>query len=421
MNERREGDEQQGTVNENDDFEIDIDSLLATVDELPTDVVLEQLDFGSIREYAYDDEEDDNESLPKQLRCVAHTLNLIGTDFDKHLKENERNCSDFLEKAHSKLKKFWNLSHRSCPTREIVENVCGRVFPVPSLTRWNSKFDCIQLAEKFKQQINKSIEQINAVKFKNAHRLEKFTAIEWKILKDYCSCMQLIAAGLDILQGEKRACCGYILPVLYEIREGLTDLVRNGFASDYGNNIQETLEHCFENRFKNMMRIGDENKDIILAAAVHPNFKLSWIQEESDREYVQNMLINACVEYSNVNVISPAVEATQADKDSNSSTENGFFKHLRGKEQQRRSSGDDSITLDIYKYILQPLAEPSLSEFRISTVLEEMFRLSNTTLCSSAPVERLFSKALIVFTPRRNRISDDHFEKALFVQHNYNL
>lgn len=270
------------------------------------------------------------------------------------------------------------------------------------------------MAEKFKQQINKSIEQINAeaskndVKFKNAHRLEKLTAIEWKILKDYCSCMQLIAAGLDILQGEKRACCGYILPVLYEIREGLTDLVRNGFASDYGNILQETLEYCFENRFKNMMRIGDENKDIILAAAVHPNFKLSWIQKESDREYVQNMLINACVEYSNVNVISPAIEATQAvDTDNNSSTEKGFFKHLRGKEQQRRSSGDDSITLDIYKCILQPPAEPSLSEFRISTVLEEMFRRSNSTLCSSAPVERLFSKALIVFTPRRNRISDD--------------
>lgn len=111
LNERREGDEQQGAVNDTDDFEIDIDSLLATVDELPTDVVLEQLDFGSIREYAYDDEEDDNETLPKQLRCVAHTLNLIGTDFDKHLKANERNCSDYLEKAHSKLKK--NLESKS--------------------------------------------------------------------------------------------------------------------------------------------------------------------------------------------------------------------------------------------------------------------------------------------------------------------
>lgn len=42
----------------------------------------------------------------------------------------------------------------------------------------------------------------------------------------------------------------------------------------------------------------------------------------------------------------------------------------------------------------------------------------NTTIPSSAPIERFFSKALIVFTPRRNRILSYTFEKVLLYKHN---
>lgn len=88
-------------------------------------------------------------------------------------------------------------------------------------------------------------------------------------------------------------------------------------------------------------------------------------------------------------------------------------------EISRRSSTDDSITLDIFKFILQPSTEPAICEFLGLTLLEDVFRRYNTTLSSSAPVERIFSKALIVFTSRRNRLSDENFEKALFVHQNF--
>lgn len=414
--------------NDEEDFEIDIDELLETVgeDEIPDNIEFETLHFGYVDN---DDDDEDSEALPKQLRCVSHSLNLIGTDFDKRLTLVSKRSHDILEGAYSKLKKFLNLCHRSCISREIVENVCKRSFPQPSTTRWNSKFDTINLAEKYKQQINKAIEQINAEasknapKFKNTDRLEKLTSNEWKILKDYCTCMHHVAAGLDILQGETVACQGYILPVLHEIIAGLSEAAEKGFASDYGEYLHEALNDCLDCRFKHMMQFGDENKDLIIAAAIHPSFKLSWIHNESDREYVQTMLINACVEFSSsVNGITSTNGCDLVQADDQSSTNaaaSSFFRHLRGRE--RRSSGDDSITLDIYKYILQPPVEPSPEVFRGSALLEDMFLCWNTTLCSSAPVERLFSKALIIFTPRRNRLSDEHFEKALFVQYNHQL
>lgn len=387
-------------------------------------IVSENLDLRTDLDEDDEDIEEFSNALPKQLRCVAHTLNLIGGDFEKSLKLKHRLEYNMFKDAFTKLKKFLNLCSRSCIAREIVEKICNRTFPKPNKTRWNSKFDSINVAEAHKQNINKAIDAINLEarqndnKYKNKARLKKISTIDWKIMKDYCTCMRPVALALDILQGEDRACQGYILPVLYEINAALDDVLRDGFASEYGSKFHEVLVSSLDSRFKDMMRIGNQNKDLILAAAIHPNFKLSWIQNENDKEYAQNLLINECIEMASSSKRLPTEEANTPNAATAGLNESGFFRHLRENETQRRSSSDDSTTLDVYKYILQGPAEPSISEFNRSPLLERVFRRYNTTLCSSAPVERIFSKALLIFTPRRNRLSDVNFERALFIYQN---
>lgn len=306
--------------------------------------------------------------------------------------------------------------------------VCGRSFPYPVNTRWNSKPDSVEVAEKHKNKINDAIDQINLEEKRNGSnsrrkKIEKLTIGEWKVLKDYTTLLRPLAMGLDVLQGDHRTCMGYILPVLYGIKSSIErNIEEEIYATEHGGKFHDILMDCFNKRFSESMQICDENKDLIIAAAVHPNFKLSWLQDEPSREFVQGMLINACVDVANTTKRNePINDSNENDSSKSTPQVSSFFAHLRTKENQRRSSSEDSTTLDVIKYVMQPLADPTLFEFCSSSVLIEVFRKFNTTLSSSGPVERIFSKALAIFTKKRNRISDANFEKALFVYQNKSL
>ena len=59
-----------------------------------------------------------------------------------------------------------------------------------------------------------------------------------------------------------------------------------------------------------------------------------------------------------------------------------------------------------------------LSLLKTMPILEKLFRKYNTSLPSSAPVERMFSTAGGIFTKRRQQLSDEHFEMQLLLRIN---
>ncbi|XP_031633719.1 uncharacterized protein LOC116347299 [Contarinia nasturtii] len=416
--------------NEDEEEELEIEEVLApevVEDSLyfPPETISESLNFHVIN----DDDEDDCDEylhLPKQERCMAHSLNLLGTtDFEKNLKISSPRCFDILTSGYGKLKNFWALNSRSTVAHEIVFNVCKRSFPCPNATRWNSKFDAITVAEKHKLLIKNAIDEINKEVNKNiggkrSKKLEQLSSMEWKVLKDYSNTLKPIAIALDILQGDCRACQGYVLPTLYAIKASFeTNIKEKNFTSDYGLSMNECSLKCLTTRFEAIMKFNEENKELILASVIHPSFKISWIENERDKEYAQTLLINTYIDMANDKQKRPPNDSSQYEKTQNNSAESQFFKRLR--QGERRTCTDDTLTLDVWKYLLQSIEDPNLDQVRGVPILEDIFRRYNTTLSSSGVIERIFSKALLVFTPRRNRITDTNFEKALYIQQNRDL
>lgn len=243
--------ESSATTSTEEEMELEIEDVLAPESDenqmyFPPEttyevLVLENPESNEDDDFSYDDCEDFTK-LPKQMRCIAHTLNLLGTnDFEKMLKLASPKCAEALSSGYSKLKKFWQLNSRSTVVHEPIQRVCKRSFPHPNTTRWNSKFDAISIAEKHRTVIKEAIDEINMEvsthnKSRNkAKTLEQISALEWKLLKDYVTVLKPVAEALDILQGDKRSCQGFILPTLYGIQAALDEnLIERKFVSDYG-------------------------------------------------------------------------------------------------------------------------------------------------------------------------------------------
>ena len=76
----------------------------------------------------------------------------------------------------------------------------------------------------------------------------------------------------------------------------------------------------------------------------------------------------------------------------------------------------NEFELEYCKFMKKKVTVEKLAQF---LSMQKIFLKYNTVLPSSSPVERLFSMANQIMTPRQNRLSDDVFENLLFLKQNY--
>lgn len=364
-------------------------------------------------EFAHFNDDFDGIRLPRQQRCMSHLMNLVGSaDFKKKLYSDFPLSFRSFKWAVTKLKFFWNLSSRSSRVKCIVQDICKRSFPYPSEIRWNSLYDSIKVASQYKEMINIAIENINK-NVKPRKKLEKINVHEWFLLDDYLTCMKPIASALDKFQGEDNISVGHILPLLYFVDFKFRDM---NISTTHGKNFKTCVVASFENRFRKMMEIDDENIELIVAAVCIPKFKLSWIDDEILRDTCQSIFINELSKISRNN-------SNDLDNDNTieqfvgTSHNDSFEAFTLSKEPNRRTSNEHcGAAIEALTYLNSYVN--SIDGLNTFPLIHKLYKKMNTTITSSAPVERLFSNALIIFNPRRNRISAKHFEMTLFIKKN---
>lgn len=352
-------------------------------------------------------------NLPPQRRCIAHLLNSLSNDFEKKFLNGKAKAA--LCQSVSKLHTLWVLTHRSSRAKSIANEILGRCLKVPSDTRWNSKFDAIKMCDgtEVKAKLNKLIDRLKTeLSCRSAQSLQTLTKNDFTVISQYISVMEPVAQALDTMQKEFNSSQGYIVPVLTSMKLRINQICD---TSALANDFKTAMLKAIDFRFRNYFLFEDFNVDLLLAAVTIPRIKINFIQHDDNIIYVKNQLISECKKFKSKEMNSAPIIQDDAVSESN----DDFIISFATNRDVRRTSIDGEIESEVSRYLCDIRKDMNILD-EYPNVRAVFFKF-NTTLSSSAPVERVFSQSLMIFTPRRNRISADHFEQSLLLKHNRSL
>lgn len=282
------------------------------------------------------------------------------------------------------------------------------MYKIPNDTRWNSLYDAIaQIVDK-PDLYAKCVQKIsNELKPKN---FQKLLPSEIAMMVDYVTCMRPVAIALDRLQGDKLVSLGYVLPTLFSMQAKIRDAQLK--SGEYGCILRDCLLLALEDRVGQYMKFEERNKHLILSSILHPRFKANWISEEHHYEFAHSLFLR---EYR--------LRTTSYDESHLSSDTSGAEDEFYGEFLRHNSRSQSTIepSIVVNEFLARKCVKDLMllnQAFTDIPIIRSVFIEFNTPITSSAPVERLFSKALIIFTPRRNKILAPTFERILLYKHN---
>lgn len=128
------------------------------------------------------------------------------------------------------------------------------------------------------------------------------------------------------------------------------------------------------------------------------------------------MLIEQCRKVA----IETVTETEEHTNETNAIQEkDDFFVLFEPSTSTRRNSIDADIQVQVDRYLNDSRKEETiLHEY---PNVKKVYFDFNTTLSSSAPVERLFSGCKMIFRPQRNKLSGSNFERTVLIKANYSL
>lgn len=341
-------------------------------------------------------------TLPEHSPCASHTLNLIAThDAGKAKADNA--YKKVYYSTMGKCSALWNKWSRSVHAAEVIKEGLKVSLKVPNDTRWNSQYDALN---QIRGIVAETSGEVNLRQICEQLGLTALRPNEVCFLSEYCKVMKPVAKALDICQAENNCYIGILLPTLLSLRNKL---------ESYRQEVRITvplidaLKHGVETRFAACF----DADDLIVAAVSLPHMRLRWCSDDVMKERAKRLLMremSRCISTLDINVESGCERPCQSDID----TDDDFFGFSR-----TQSTSNNSLQQECDMYMIDESNTIDILN-RFPTV-KEVFLRFNTGIPSSAPVERLFSDGGQILTPRRSKLSDDHFEMLLLLRANKNL
>ena len=257
----------------------------------------------------------------------------------------------------AKCKALFNTQGRSNLSKEAIERHCrGYILVIPVPTRWTSEFNAYQrivdLFEKTDGNLNGLMDELG---------FQRFSDNDVTMLNEYCKVYNPFIRAINVLQGERSCYVGFLLPIITKLKKELTDMSTNSTFCAF---LTEALIAGIDKRFEE-----DFAKDeYYIAAALHPQIKLSWLESAEKRTYIWGL-------------IRDEVRAIEA-KDATTKSVRKPSKPGAGDVDFFFPKGDHSAVDDLESYISQPAGRP-LEDLNRYPILKQLFRKYNTLLPSS--------------------------------------
>jgi len=325
-----------------------------------------------------------------------------------------------FKKTAAKLQGLWNCQNRRTVAANQIKEAVGKKLKTPGATRWNSYYDaCAMLLEVLEDSERR--ERLNVAIRKQG--LPIFYDTDKALLAQYCKIMKPVATCLDILQAEEKAYMGNFLPTLKLMKDQVASLRTDNSIVEGQELVNYLLEHptkptvAFKGRFQHLF----EDKDLLMATALHPHFKLGVVGYLSLRrkEEIKSALVSEAVMK-----VRPAEETRESEAQG---VDDDPFRYMRDEEAVVTQGGleDDMEKAynDWIKLKCSSSTPVTCAQFPLlhRNTWVDLFIKYNTPLPSSAAVERLFSVGSDILRPKRSTLTADNFEKLVFVKGNLQL
>lgn len=334
--------------------------------------------------------------LPPVQRCASHTLEQVVTeDFWKAISQGP--MCQLHYSSMSKVAGIWTKCHLLQIEMNAAEEIGNMALIVPAVIRWNVEYCAVQ---KIVSLTERELTELCV-------RLEvpRLQPEEIAFLKEYVTVFHPLAFALELFQAEQKCYLGLVIPTVLSLKNKLKE---QKDAANYFGDVINSIVIAIDVRFQEFF----SSTEAKIATATTPQFRLWWMAA-SEREEMCSLLATEASQMEP----SEAAEANTSRNLSTIESEDDFFSYGSAKtttQIQRRG-----VMEEIRKYVEG--TGKSLECLQDFPRVKQLFLKYNTTLPSTAPVQRLFGQKGNLVTSQRNFLTDDYFERVQLLRYNSNI
>uniref|UniRef100_A0A1A7XMV4 BED-type domain-containing protein n=1 Tax=Iconisemion striatum TaxID=60296 RepID=A0A1A7XMV4_9TELE len=334
--------------------------------------------------------------LPPVQRCASHNLEqIVSEDFWQAISQGPMCQLHYSSMA--KVFSIWNKCHILQVGVDAAEEIGKMALIVPAVIRWNVEYCAVQ---KIVSLSERELTELCA-------RLEvaRLQPEEMAFLKEYVAVFHPLAFALELFQAEQKCYLGLVIPTVLSLKNKLNE---QKDAANYFGDVINSIVMAIDVRFQDFF----SSTEAKIATATTPQFRLWWMAA-SEREEMCSLLATEASQ------IDPS-EVTPANPTRNLSTiesEDDFFSY--GSAKTTTQNQQRGVMEEIRKYVEG--TGKSLECLQDFPRVKHLFLKYNTTLPSTAPVQRLFSEKGNLITSQGNLLTDDYFERVQILRYNRNV